>query len=114
MAEARIRVLGDIPLDALPVVAIIADLVTPGADRQETVELLDEHERLLEREHAVRERLLQAEDALPPLHARAQLAGIERLREIVVGAGAQTPDHALPAVLPREQDQARRDPTGPC
>src|SRR5687768_4622598 len=51
--EARVRALGDVALHTLPVVAVVADLVAPGADRQQAFELLDLGERLLQRDDAV-------------------------------------------------------------
>ena len=94
MREQDARVLGEIPFDLLPVVVIGADAFAVAANRQQSGEPLD-----------VRN---QPERTLTDVNARAELVGIERFREVVVGAGFEAGHEILPAVPCRQQDHVHR------
>src|SRR5215472_17648051 len=60
----------DVGLDLLPVISVVPDLLAVGADWQESLELLDPRQRLLELAHPIGERGLQGEHPEAHLHTR--------------------------------------------
>src|SRR5437870_4552977 len=53
MTEAGFRMFGDIGLDLAPVVPVVADLLAVGADGEQSLELFDPGEGILQFGHAL-------------------------------------------------------------
>src|SRR5437763_1378213 len=84
-ADAAAGVLAQVLLDPLPVVAVAADLLAPGAHRQHAAQLLDLRQRLLQLPDALGQLPLQVERPLGDAEAGGQLGVVERLGQVVVG-----------------------------
>src|SRR2546427_1341716 len=100
MTELRVGVFGDVALQLLPVLIVAADALAVRTDRQESAQLLDVGQGGLQLFNSFGEAFLQRQDADADLHARAQLLGVERLGDVVVGAGVE-PCHQIAAALAR-------------
>ena len=76
-----------------------------ATDGQQALQLPHACERLLEFDHAVRQPLLQPDDAGSHLQAGLELLAIDRLGDVVVGAGAKPLHDVLGADARGEQNQ---------
>src|SRR5580765_5962972 len=107
MGELSVGVALDVGLDLLPVVTVVADFLAVRADRQESLQLLDPCQRLFELAYALGEGGLERQHAEADLHTGAKLLPLERLDDVVVGAGAQAGHDVLGPGLRGDEDEIR-------
>src|SRR5947207_2572941 len=98
MTELGVGMFGDVAFQLLPVLIVAADSFAVRADRQQPAKLLDVGQCGLQLHDAFGEALLQRQHTDADLHARAQLFGIERLGDVIVGAGVQSRDQIAAAL----------------
>ena len=104
MTEAGGGTFGDVGLHLLPVIAVVADFLAITAYRQQTLQLLDLGECVLQFAHLFAEPMLETEDAASDLQPCPQLLAVERFGDIVVGAAVQSGDHVGLGRPRRHQD----------
>src|SRR5262245_30193444 len=84
MAEADIGTAGDVTVHAMPIVAVVTNLVAVATYRQKPLQRLDGRYRLFQFSDASCQRGLELNHACADLQACAEFGVIERLRDVVV------------------------------
>src|SRR5271157_3864207 len=92
MAELGSGMVADVSFDLLPVIPIVANLLTVGTDGQQSLQRLDTRKGLFQFPDALRQGPLQFQDTDSHLHARAKLLTVEGLRDVVIGSGLKAGD----------------------
>src|SRR6266540_2292606 len=108
VAEADVCTACDVTFDAVPVVAVVANLVAVAAYRQQTLQRFHRGHSLLQLSHPRRQRRLELDHARSDLHAGAQLAVIERFGDVIVRAGMKSFDDVVLAAPRGEQNDVGR------
>src|SRR5262245_50795311 len=104
MCNTGLGVCGQVRLELLPIVLVVANALAPGAHWNKALQLLDPAECFFELTDAFSQRRLQLDDAAADSQPRPQLLGIERLRDIIVRPTLQACDKAFCRAQSRQQD----------
>src|SRR5260370_28730991 len=108
VAEADVGVFAEVFLDALPVVAVVAVILAPAADRQQPLEVAVAAAGGLQLPDALGKAGMEFDHAAGGANPSLEFGRLDGLGQILVGAALQAGDDVLQAAAAGQHDQVGR------